>query len=553
MEQAAEQSDALSKSDVSKFVDKASTIRKPLMDKESFGQQLKFWGGLVLFFLSLTLIVYLVYAFFVFDWEASKAGFFQTVLSTDPDHVGDAIGGYIELLAAILGIMITVVAIVLQLAAQNYGTRLNDLFLSDNVVRAYFSLLVCSLLYAILIVFAIKKDFFPHYAIQILLSLTLLEIALLAPFFLFVFKFLTPTNLLSSIQITNKQSIQAATERRNFPYLKKFQNEVANSMEQVTDTALSAITQMDRNLGLMAINQIREMVLDYIDHKQKLPRLWFLVPKDYFIQVSSEFYQEICENRLWLEAKAFMDMDLIFKNGMETMPDAISAIAHNTRILGEAAIKTKDDELLQMAIRFYNTYIRVGINAGNQRFIFNLFYQYRLLTESVFEYDTELSVRILNNFKYYGEQCYGRGMPLAFVMFSTAFDLGGLVATAYDKKLENIKELLLIFLALEDQVNKQKDPFVYSGIRNAQLILATYLFSQGDRELLPMIIDDLKSETISQLTRWRDGLLAIKERRYIEVTDRGYEFMYIDDTQKKNLVQFYDEYILSQPEVFKQE
>lgn len=523
--------------------------RKALVEPETAMQNILYWGGIVVFFLGLTLGVYLLYAFFAFDWQDSGLSFFPTVLSTNPESVNDAIGSFIELLAAILGLMITVVAIVLQLAAQRYGTRLIDLFLADKVNRFYFSLMVCSLMYSILVIYAIKNEFHPTLAIQILLILTLLEIALLGPYFLFVFKFLTPTNLLTSIQTNNRNSISKATERKNYPYLKKYQNETATSLEQVTDTALSASSQMDRNLGLMAINQIREMLLDYLQHKHKLPKLWFLVSQDKFIGISSEFYEEFCEKRLWVEAKAFMDMELIYRSCIGTMSDAISAIAYNTRIIGEAAIKTKDDELLEMAVKFYNTFIRVSLNAKNVRAIFNLFYQYRMLTESIFEYDTKVSAKILGHFLYYGEECLKQG--LGFVLMTAAFDLGGMVATAYDKKIKNIKELLLIFMALEDKVDRVRDAFWYTGVRQAQLILVTYLLSKGDKELIPVVVEDLKNETLDQLVKWRDSLLAIEDRKFWEFTDRGYRFEYIDDNQKKFLKLFYEKYILSQPEVFK--
>ncbi len=522
--------------------------RKALVEHESFLRKAASWVGYVSFFLGLTLVFYLVYAFFAFDWQESGVKFFPTVLGTDPEHVSDALGSFIELLAAILGLMITVVAIVLQLAAQRYGTRLIDLFLADKVNRSYFVLMVCSLLYAIVVIYAIKKEFYPDFAIQVLLILTLVEISLLGPYFLFVFRFLTPTNLLSSIQENSWSSVSSATERKNYPYLKKYQNEVATSFEQVTDTALSATTQMDRNLGLMAINQIREMLIDYLQFKHKLPKLWFLVSQDKFIGLSSDFYEEFCENHLWVEAKAFMDMELIYRSCINNMSDAISAIAYNTRVIGEAAIKTKDDELLEMAVKFYNTFIRVSINNKNIRAIFNLFYQYRLLTESIFEYDTKLSERILGYFLYYGETCMQQG--LGFVLLTAAFDLGGLVASAYDKSVKNIKDLLLIFLALEDKVDRKKDMFLYTGVRNAQLILATYLLSKGDKTLIPIVVEDLKSETLSQLKKWRDGLLAIEDRKFWEFTDRGYRFEYIDDVQKKFLKLFYEKYILSQPEMF---
>lgn len=538
----------LKKNNPSKKQNAGILKRKPLTQKESLTTLLIQWGTPVTFFLGATMAMVVVSAVFDFDWAHTEVGFLPTILTATVGSVNDAIGSFIELLAANLGIMITVVAIVLQLAAQRYGTRLIDLFLADRINRAYFFFMVVNLLFAIVITFIVKDNFFPFWAIQLLLFFTLLEIALLAPYFLYVFKFLTPTNLLSAIQETNKESIKNATLRKNYPFLSHFQKECANSLEQVTDTALSANSQMDRNLGLMAISQVKEMVLDCQELKAHLPKIWFSIPKEFFVGISSEFHEEICEQKLWFEAKAFMDMELIFKTCIKTMPDAISAIALNTRVIGEMAIKKRDNLLLDMVVKFYNTFIRIALNDLNIRAVFNLYYQYMLLTESIFDYNPKLSQNIAFYFKYYGEIGLQKG--ISFVLYNAAFDLGSLVAKAYDKKLPNIKAILLTFMELEDNIDKEKDFFALSGVRKSQLILATYLLSKGDKDLLPIIAEDLKNESFDFLIKLRDMLLDVKDRKYWEITDRGYNFEYIDDTQKEYLKLFYDKYILSHKEDF---
>ena len=540
----------IKKSGITSSKDLSGTHRRPLVQKESFVKQVSWWVISVSVFLGITFFIFFVNSALDFNWVQSKHGFFYTTLTTNPDHVTDALGSFIELLAANLGIMITVVAIVLQLAAQRYGTRLIDLFLDDKINRTYFVFMVSNLLFSIILIFSIKTDFYPFYAIEFLLIFTLIEISLLAPYFLYVFQFLTPTNLLSAIQATSKDSIKKATLRNNYPQMQVLQKEVANSVDQVTDTALSANSQMDRNLGLMAIGQIREMVLDYMELKKKLPKIWFSAQQDFFVGISSEFYQEICNQRLWFEAKTFMDMELIYRTCIRDMPDAISAIALNTRIIGEAAIKYRDDFLLDMVVKFYNTFIRVSLNDLNQRAIFNLYYQYRLLAESIFDYDVELSKKIIFYFKDYGEIAL-KQKNLPFVMYNAAFDMGTMVAKAHDKKLSNMKEILLTLMELEDKVDKQKDVFALMGIRKSQLILAAYLLSQGDPSLLPIIVEDLKHDTFSFLIQLRDSLLAVKDKKYWEITDRGYNFEYIDEEQKEYLNQFYEEYIISQKEEFK--
>ena len=525
--------------------------RQGLVEKDSLKSIVGNWTIPVVLFIGITLLVYVTHSFWDYEWKSDKFEFLKTIFTTDAEQIRESIGSFIELLAALLGIMITVVAIVLQLAAQRYGTRLIDLFLADKINRTYFILLVSSLLYAIFIVFAIKNDFFPFYATETLLALTVIEIALLGPYFLYVFKFLTPTNLLNSIQENSKTSIINLIVKKNFSQIAKYQSEIANSLSQVTDTALSANSQMDRNLGLMAINQIREMALDYIDQKRKLPKPWFKISSDHFIGISSEFHAEICDKKLWVEAKSLMDMELIFKTCIRNMPDAISALAFNTRILGEEAIKKGDDDLLDMVIQFYNTFLRISLNDSNIRAMFNLYYQYRLLTESVLIYDIERGKRILFYFKYYGQEGLQKG--LWFVLYNAAFDMGTIISNAHERNVEDIKDLLLIFLQIEDVVDKKKDMLALMGVRKAQLILATYLLSKNETELVKMVVEDLKNEPLSLLIKWRDMLLSVKDKKFWEVTDRGINFEYIDETQKGFLKVFYDDYILSQKEQFKAE
>ena len=373
--------------------------RKILVEEVGIAKKLGGWIVPIAILLTGTVALFLSQMALDFDWSKA-AEFIPTALETNIDAMAGATGFFVELLAAILGIVITVVAIVLQLAAQRYGTRLIDLFLADFINRVFFFFMVATLMYAVLMVFSLKEGFYPYFALQVLVIFTLIEIASLAPYFLYVFQFLTPANLLTALQNANKQTLQDAIYAKDTDALSAYQKEVGLGIEQVTDSALSANSQMDRNLGLMAISQIKEMVLDYIHVKKKLAEEWFLVPEEQFIGISSEFYSEICEKHIWFEAKAFMDMELIYKTAIRSMPDAVSAIALNTRILGMEAIRNEDDDLLDLVVQFYNTFIRISLNEKNVRAIFNIFYQYRLLAEAIFDYDKSLSSRILFYFGY---------------------------------------------------------------------------------------------------------------------------------------------------------
>lgn len=498
---------------------------------------------------AIPLAIFLGQSLLDFSYD-SNLPFLKTTLTTDKFAVANSTGNFVELLAAILGVVITVVAIVVQLAAQKYSTKLIDFFITDNINLSVFFYMIFTVMYGVLVTFSIKNDFFPFYGIVSLLFFTLLELAILIPYFSYVFKFLTPENIVSSIRKKTFISVKYAIGLSSKKEIIVCQKEVANSLEQITDTALSAISQMDRNIGLMAINEIREIILDYQSMKKQLRKTWFTTRRDQFIGISDDFFNEITEKKNWVEAKAFINMELIFKMSIQSMPDFVSAIANNTRILGEAAIRAKDDRVVNLVIEYFNTFLRVSLNDKNVKAIYNLFYQYRIFTELVFTYDKKMGEKIIFYFKYYGQTAMQ--MEIWFILVVAAFDLSKLLATAYDNKMGNIQEMLKIFLQIDDGLDPQKDGPALKGARKAQLVLAAYLMSKGDQELLPKIYKDLKYENFDWLVGLRDELLAVNDKKFWEVTDRGINFEYIDQDQKESLCKFYNQFILPNKSEFDQ-
>ena len=163
-----------------------------------------------------------------------------------------------------------------------------------------------------------------------------------------------------------------------------------------------------------------------------------------------------------------------------------------------------------MVVQFYNTFIRLSINEKNVRAVFNILYQYRKLNESIFEYSPELSAKVIFYFKYYGDTCLQQG--LWFVMYTVAFDIANMLITAYQVDLANIEELLAIFLGLEDNMDPKKDALAFTGVRKSQIILAAYLFSLGETDLIQLIVDDLAVESRTQLIQWKDQVLGVASK-----------------------------------------
>lgn len=461
---------------------------------------------------------------------------------THSEDVSAAIGGVAEVLIAILGLVITVVAIVLQLAAQRYTPKLVELFIADRVNISYFILMVVASVYSLLLIYSTTSGFLPFWGALMLLGMTTLILSLLPSYFIYVFHFLTPENIIRILRRNANLAMKKVVEKKpKKAELRRLQNEVANSMAQISDIALSAVSQMDRSVSLMSIRSLKDVMVDHLLLKRKMPGRWFIPAKDHFPAISSDFIQELYVGRNWVEMKGFLDMELIFKMAIKEMPDAVSAIANGTKIAGLYAIKLKDRQVLMDVIQIFNTFLRHAVNARNPKAIYNLFYQYRQLAEAVLTFDEELVERIAFYFKYYGQIAQSYNVPM--ILITASFDLAGILKRAYELKTPNLHALINTFLEIDDNPATQANEFDLRSVRKAQLLFASFLQSQGDTELLNMIVEDLKVEPRQRMDSIRKEMMAVKDRKFWEVTDRGVDFFYMDDEQKEYLNQFYNTHI----------
>jgi hypothetical protein len=390
--------------------------------------------------------------------------------------------------------------------------------------------------------FGLHAGFVPYWTTFVLLILTVVCFVLLLPYFSYVFRFLTPGNIIRIIRRNTNSAMQRVQDKQlKREDIRRLQNEVANSMEQISDITLSAVSQMDRNVALMAVRSLKDVMVDHLLIKRKMPRRWFVPVKEHFPAISSDFIQELYRSKNWVEMKGFLDMELIFKMAIQDMPDAVSAIANSTKIVGLYAIKLKDNQVLQDVIQFFNTFLRHAVNARSPKAIYNLFYQYRLLAEEVLGVDRALAERIAFYFKYYGQTAQSYQIPL--ILITASFDLSQLLKRAYETQVPNIQTLMNTFLEVDDNPATQANEFDLRSVRKAQLNFASYLLSMGDDKLVLRIVEDLKVEPQSRMEAIRNEMMAVRDRKFWEVTDRGVDFFYMDDDQKHYLNEFYKRYL----------
>lgn len=476
------------------------------------------------------LIVLMLLDVYVLGWELALTG----------KGVSDALGSLAEVMAAVLGLSLTVVAIVVQLASSRYPAKIVDLFMTDPLNVLIFAFMASSCVYVVMVP-VLAGDSTPMIAAITALAITVINFGLLLPYFGHVFAFLEPNNIITQIRSRATHNISALLDRDtpSAEEVERRQWHVANALERIADNSMAAIAQSDRNLAMHTVRTIEQLVSEYLPDKPRLPHTsWGNVPSEYLSTLAKEFLDEILSDMAWVEAKALMEYERIFRKALGEMNEVVSQIASSTRAIGEQALESEDDAALELTIQFFNTYMRHTLNSRNVRAAYNVLYEYRRFASGLLDHQPSACVKVVKHLVYYGRTANTMGLP--FVTVTVAHDVRVLCQEAFDKSTLDMEEMLRLFLTLDQPSEDEGAEVALLGVRRAQSILGAFFLERGADVLAEQIRFDMREEPASRMRKIRDDILAVEERKFWEVTDRGFNFDWVSPDLRPRIVEFFE-------------
>jgi hypothetical protein len=315
-------------------------------------------------------------------------------------------------------------------------------------------------------------------------------------------------------------------------------------VEQIADVGLNAMENKDKGVSMASVEALQALVVDYQEVRGRLQEPWFRVEGELahnpdFVSMSPEVLEDVSRRRIWFEMKVMRQYQTIYNEALNRMRDINYLIAISTRHIAEAAIAGGQTELLDLALKFFNTYLRATINARDVRTAYNVLNQYRRLAESALTYDGgSRAVEIARYFKYYGLTSYHANLP--FILETIAYDLCSLNELAFDLKSDARRDLLRIFLEVDKESEGEVQENALRGVRKAQVKLATYYLVKGDEKSARQVYQDMEAEQPSRLQSIRDELLNVRTAEFWEVSDRGVNFDYLSPSRKAKMLEFFD-------------
>ncbi|HWE29844.1 MAG TPA: DUF2254 family protein [Polyangia bacterium] len=488
--------------------------------------------------------------FYLIDWAVVKPGVnpIRLLLDFDVDTLQNALGNMAQVVAAILGIVITVVSIVVQLAATRYTSRIADLFFRDRTNLGVLGFFVVACINAVWCSIAVAHNFLPKVSVVFTMILVTASLLIMVPYFAYVFDFLDPDRVVGRIQ---QQAVASALDRSRFAgTLDQRQQRALVGVEQLSDIAINAASQKDKAIASGAVDAIKDLAVAYLAEKRAVHAEWFTVGERIranpdFVSLAKESIDDIAQKHIWLEYKVLRQYQSIYNEALGEMPDVNHLIAINTRYIAEAAMTSKDNEAIELAVKFFNTYLRATLNSQrwNVRTAYIVLNQYRQLAERML--DVGLTARvgeIAFFFKYYAQIAHS--MELGFITETAAYDLATLCERAYALHAPSHGAILKVLLEVDKEAESQTQEHTLRGVRKAQAKLASFYLVAHDKtgegaEFARQIFDDMKDERPERLRSICDELLRIESKDFWEVIDRGTNFDYVDDARKAQLKVFF--------------
>ncbi len=489
--------------------------------------------------------------------HVSVGGLVRSILQQDLEQARNTLGGLGEVMAAVLGLALTVSSIIVQLAATRFTPHITALFFRARTNLLVLGFFVTCNVYVLWVNFSVGDDYLPRWGVLFSMLLMTASLLLLFPYFAYVFDFLDPEKIVGRIM---DDGLAAATPIRGRAAMavEARQSRAVEAVEHLANVGLNALQQKDKGIASDAVDALCEFGIRYGESKVAMRKQWHRIPQwnrqsPDFVSLSDEAVADLRRRGTWLEWKIMRQFQMLFGEALGQIKDTCYLVAIDTRRLGEAAAHRGDLHALDLSIKFFNTYLRATINAKDIRTAYNILHQYRQLAELVLRHEQpdppqggeadpsrrldHRALQIAKFMRYYSAISFQRG--LTFVTEVIAHDVGTLCEIAFRRGSRSHDALLEVFLAVDEHAETQEQEKTLRGVRRAQIKLATTYLLKGDRALARRICDDMRDEPPERLSSIWSELRSLDTREFWEVNDRGSNFDYLTPGQKGQLPMFF--------------
>jgi len=449
----------------------------------------------------------------------------QDLLTPDPAAAAGTLGLVGGAEGVALSIVILVVVFGIQMTSSRYSPRIIGLFTTNPLNAIVLGFSLASILYTFLVRAEVKVNYVPMWSVAVAVALAIMNFAILFPYIGYIFAVMRAETLVNSIRRTARHNLARAVAGKNIEYRR---NQLLTCINQVTDIALGSIQLGDMPVCLLSIEVLGKFVADdYMKVKRGFGAEWFRVAHAELPGDSDQIVTEVNRAYTWVEYTVLSAFVHLVGLTPVHRKEAVHAMAMATRDIGLAAIEFGDSEVVELCVRFFNTYLRSALNQTAPTFASATMNEYRRLAIGALEWRPDLAVESASHLLRYGRHFDESGMPAIFG--AAAEDVADLAieASARDPEVTRRLALLLVRYLLDLIPNAR--PIGLNGMFKAVAKLTFWAMAAEQREIAHSLVEGIAAAPPDFVDAALDRMEVLQNGLFWEVNERVVAFDWVED------------------------
>ena len=253
----------------------------------------------------------------------------------DRESASGALETAAEVTAGVLAIAMTVVAIVVELAATRYSHRITFLFIRSPVNAAVLGLFVLTTVQCLWMAISVLPAAgagtpVPNASFAATMGLVSLSLLVLLPYFALVLSFISPLNVVRQLGDQALRALERVTPSR----IEAARDSVVEAVDELQDVARAAVEQGDRSIAMACVDALEELVCEYQELRDRMPEAWhqaraYLADEPDFVSLAPSAMDEA--EPIWLEVKVLRQYLSLLAQATPRERDVANLIAIRTR------------------------------------------------------------------------------------------------------------------------------------------------------------------------------------------------------------------------------
>lgn len=334
------------------------------------------------------------------------------------------------------GVLLTCMALIVPLTSNLYTPRLVKLYVTHPLTVIGLSVLIGSN------VVVMAASFFPSghpAALPFAFTIALLDLLILActlPFLYAVSRFLRPSYFLP--MLTRAGAKQLDRMHRGTARPRQVRS-LFSTIDVVTNIALTGMARGDRQLVLLALNSLHELLAEIIRHGEGPAGAWRSETPSFVPGLAREGQDYLTRERTWPEAYVLAQMLKVMETATKRQHEILGELASQLVASAQLAFALARGPIVELHVMALNTLMRESIDEKDLRRFQNVSYHYRILIESFTDEPVRLQ-RDAYHLIHYANLANKQG--LVFGLETVIYDMGELVLSVARRDQDQALALL---------------------------------------------------------------------------------------------------------------